>query len=343
MNPTFPLPHAVDNGHVTKFGLTVLTVQQQQTYLEEAKKHIEQKAEASPSAWKRTSAKRPPGFCKSIECRKVSKPAAIFGGAALYHCAECLARVLCNSRLNSEGPQVRIEIVSNSGGSPKCPAKQLLVQFNGEHITINDHRVVAVSWELMENGPEDHIKYKLVIRQDLTIDGQIISGSFSGRIKGRFVCKNVALGRKCLSLEPGYKPKGFMANSVPPGFPGWREEQKADDPLDNGRINTHEWCPACAIQMSQEKRPATPPEIKSPDPQLLAVKKELDQWKNKCSELEQKVETLRQALMEKQKDCSKYCEDLNNRDAENAELRRENAKLKAEKLNNMLRNMDNKK
>lgn len=332
-------PYAVKSGLVYRFGIPNIDEKKQLQLLEEAAKTLDGKNtevvdyysrfETPKKSFNRVAfdaVTRPPGYCKSTDCKQHNPPkhAACYGNHAIYHCAPCMARMLCNARFNSTGPSVRIE-VDTHGESPKAPNEALEVSFAGGKILINN-QIVEARWEYMENGPDDCCKYKLLVNGPLQLGKQIICGSFVGHIKGRFVCKNLALGKKCLSVEPGYKPQGFMANTVLPGMPGWREE-KNDDPHRNGKIVIYEYCPACAIQANHEKNSWAK---KSPKTPMLPEESGADK------ELKTLILNLREQLIKLQTDNTKLREMLAQRDEENADLRRKNAKYEADQLAKIL-------
>lgn len=245
------------------------------------------------------------GYCKSRECKANYTKSIIhsvdFGNYVHYHCLECLSALLCQSRLDSKGPPILVHFEQSPANSPHridLKNQEIEVKVIGEKIHVNGIAVDAKFVPLTPNDNCDdaYMGWKLIVLSEMpvrigTMKGYF-SGTYKGYFKGRNLCKNIYLGKNCVSLKPDYKPQGFIAKSVPPGVPGWKEKH---NPGLEGRIMITDHCPGCAQQNAYEQYKASKSsEGKSPWKNSTPIRKEEEnEHKQIVADLLEEVEKLR--------------------------------------------------
>lgn len=225
------------------------------------------------------------GYCKSTECKKHHssdvRHSVNYGPFVYYHCLKCLSELLCSARSESNNTcPVLIQFHTPKNiDTNEIPIQsrdhEFEIKLYGSKIYLNNIEVEYAWVPLTEsdNYGDDYIKFKLIIYSKITVRTSnkkgYLTGIYKCAMKGRHVCKNIYTGKPCLSLKPDYKPQGFIAKSIPPGVPGWKENHTLTQ---EGRLIACEYCPACAIQNQEQNRP----KIKSPSTKITPNRKEED-------------------------------------------------------------------
>lgn len=199
--------------------------------------------------WKKENfeRKRIYGYCKMSDCRKKgvkSIPRGIYVG---YHCVDCLSNELVRGRELAKGCDIMINFTcrDNSIEPEKLQSyDELPVKF----IEYNGRPMVTIMGKLYDYQKFYHTDNLPIL--DITTcyytnrGKSYLYGLFKGYIMGREVCANIIMGKQCMSLTHEFDIATFHAKTILPGVPGWREGHRIDE---CGKILVHEKCPACAF------------------------------------------------------------------------------------------------
>jgi hypothetical protein len=271
------------------------------------------------------------GYCKSANCKKqigqtrIPVHSADFSPYVHYHCLKCLASILCDSRAESKGCSVSVQFRPSLDVSKEIGISQASYEVEAKIVNdtfyINGEKVDG-HWE--KTAPsEKYINSKIIVESKIAIKTDsstfgYLTGTYPGHIKGRNVCQNICVGKPCVSMQSDYKPIGFVAKSVPPGVPGWKEDHALTR---EGRIITHMFCPGCSAENIDahhwsNKSPKKNTQIK-PE---FDYKKEYDDLKKICSGLLDEIARINK---------------------ENADLRYDMAEMKAKEIRRQLSDKKN--
>jgi len=281
-----------ENGETYDFGIRRISVEEQKQYLLSAavrerfdnsshnRSHaIYDKPKKTGVVVRRVAPKenRPYGYCKSTVCRKERKWAAPFGSCVGYNCIDCLAKFICDSRAKLKGANVKI-VIRRTGEYVKSNLEEpIQIEFKPCRVIINktepvEYQVIEIEKQLVYVVDDIPRCLEKTMEYDTIYNACII---------GRNVCENIIFGKECLSIKEDYVPECFLAKSVPPGVPGWKEEKDNVNAVQRGKISIPRYCHPCAIAYMNDKNSWS----KSASPKKEKSNTEENYWKKKYSEL----------------------------------------------------------
>jgi len=242
---------------------------------------------------------RPFGYCKSSECRKLSRAkwAAQFGAEIGYNCVDCLTSFIFQARGNLRGSNISVIFhCDDEQLGPKAEINRttgmLILEFTEMGVSVNNTKPLLYKFTTSEEKSTCEIYGIPTPLKSIITPGE----SYIGTIKGRHVCENIILGKTCLSMAPDYTPSTFLAKSIPPGVPGWGEGKDTRDAKKCGKISIYKFCPACAIQHQNKQNSWS----KREEPPQKIEQNEAAYWKKKYVELQMENTELRIQIAELQ-------------------------------------------
>lgn len=204
-----------------------------------------------------------PGYCKSKQCRETGVHALSGGEYCRYYCATCLAAVLRTSYSQAELGTCAVFCmpsvdVLEDFGSVVTNVAKLDVRFNDGKAQINNTGVegyfIRVPPRVRERDSNIYwtFPWMLVVTTPIvqTVGGangtkpqmSLYLGLYRANLRGRYVCRNLALGLECLHKQR--ETERFCERAVPPYYPSWIEQGPTDEVP--GLIDVGTRCWACS-------------------------------------------------------------------------------------------------
>lgn len=267
------VPFEIIEGRIYDFGIKRINEREQTEKINKAKEEVEFDGEISHKSHmkyeinllpgqRRSSGIKPqfrqvfykgriPGYCKSVACKNKdgkNSPtwSAPCGDKVLHNCIKCLGTFIINSREGAIGSEINVVFLENNEVDfvSVTSNNSMMLEFTEFGVRINNSKPVKFKYTVRN---DEYVLCEILeIPQKFNIPiskGQI----YKANIKGRYVCENISLGKKCFSLEKDYSPIEFTARSVPFGVPGWSEKNKQKEQIENGKIISLKYCPGCAL------------------------------------------------------------------------------------------------
>lgn len=236
---------------------------------------------------------RPFGYCKSTACKQRQNRTAVwaaqFGIEVGYNCVDCLATFIHSARASLKGTNISVVFLSDVEKQEEVKQAEFVVEFTEDGVIINND---LGPFEFKFSNP---IEGEALISVYGIFKGVIPGKSYAGIIRGRHVCENIILGKKCLSMESTYDPITFLSQSVPRGVPGWKELKDNLDFRKRGKIMVYKFCPACALSYNNKQNNWSV--IKPSD---ILHSKQDEYWKMKYSDVQRENAELRIQIAELQ-------------------------------------------
>lgn len=205
-----------------------------------------------------------PGYCSTGGCRNKGLHALPAGQYCRYHCADCMAGFMNVAYAKDELGICAVFCMPDINeledyGTVATSSSRLEIKFSDGFVQTNNTNLkgffVQVAPRVHERGSQLYwnLPWMLVITTPFihttnTAKGSkpqssIYLGLYRGHIRGRYVCRNIALGLPCRSESRVKKYHRFCERVVPSHYPGWEESGPGSDWP--SLVTTHQLCWSC--------------------------------------------------------------------------------------------------